>query len=95
MGRSDPGAERLEVNPDVVFRRVETEVVLVKIATNEIFALNPTGARTWELLVECGDISETVAGLAEEFDAPEAVLQDQVEAFVAELRRQGFLLASM
>ena len=37
-------------NPDVVFRRLDDEVVLVNMKTNLIYALNPTAARFWELL---------------------------------------------
>ena len=43
---------------------VDDEVVLVNLQTNRIFALNPTGARFWELL-EGGagraEIEETLA----------------------------------
>ncbi len=52
----------LEINPDVLFKRVDEELVLVKIASNEIFALNETGARLWELIsegagVDAGDLA--------------------------------------
>ena len=39
-------------NPDVVSRRLGDDTVLVHLKTNRIFALNPTGARFWELLLE-------------------------------------------
>jgi Coenzyme PQQ synthesis protein D (PqqD) len=93
-GKDDSPTERLEVNPDVLFRQVEDELVLVKIASNEIFALNPTGARIWELISDNGDVAATVSLLAEEFEATESELREQVETFVAELQRQGFLLPS-
>jgi len=79
------------INRDVLFRRVEDELVLVKIATNEIFALNPTGARIWELIGEGRDVEGVVSGLRDEYGQPEDALRSKVTAFVAELRRQGFL----
>ena len=79
------------INRDVLFRRVEDELVLVKIATNEIFALNPTGARIWELIGEGRDVEGVVDGLRDEYDQPADALRSKVTAFVAELRRQGFL----
>lgn len=84
-------ARLVEVDPDVIFRRVDNELVLVKIATNEIFALNPTGARIWELLGEGADIDHTVQRLVEEYDAPKETVRLEVEVFVTELQRQGFL----
>lgn len=85
------GARFVEVDPDVIFRRVDDQLVLVKITTNEIHALNPTGARIWELLSEGRDIDQTVALLLDEYDAPEETMRAEVEGFVAELRQQGFL----
>lgn len=85
-------ADHVEVNPDVISRRVDDEVVLVKLATNEIFALNPTGARIWELLSENGDVSDAVTRLSTEFDASVNDLRPQVNGFVAELQHQGFLI---
>jgi len=37
-------------DPEVVARRVDDEIVLMHLGTSHIFALNPTGARFWELL---------------------------------------------
>lgn len=34
-------------NPDVVAQRVQDEVVLVNLRTNEIYTLNRTAARAW------------------------------------------------
>ena len=39
-----------EPDPEVVTQRVEGETVLVHLETNEIYALNPTASRAWDLL---------------------------------------------
>ena len=59
-------------NPDVVAQRVQDEVVLVNLRTNEIYTLNKTAARAWELIAEGRDRSGVEAGLAEEFTVEEA-----------------------
>ncbi len=82
----------LEINPDVLFKRVDEELVLVKIASNEIFALNETGARLWELISEGAGVEAATSRLSEEYGEPERGLRVQVEVFVAELRSEGFLL---
>ena len=42
--------ETWEPDPEVVTQRVEGETVLVHLRTNEIYALNTTGSRAWDLL---------------------------------------------
>ena len=46
------GITRFRPHPEVLTRKVGEEVVLVHMGRNEIFALNPTAARLWELLTE-------------------------------------------
>ena len=45
-----------EVTTDVVFRRIEDEMVLVNLKTDQIFTLNETAAQFWELLAQGLDI---------------------------------------
>lgn len=93
-GNSERDAHRPpEISPDVLFRRVDDELVLVKLATNEIFALNPTGARIWELLSEGVGVDDTIGRLSVEYAQGEPVVREQVETFVGELRAEGFLLS--
>ena len=80
------------ISGDVVFRRADEEFVLVKLSTNEIYTLNPTGARIVELVDEGGSLDEAVARLCDEYGEPEDVLRPQVEAFVDELRGLGFVV---
>ena len=46
------GNEKLRPSKDVVSRRVGDEIVLVDLQSYEMYSLNPTGARAWELLSE-------------------------------------------
>ena len=75
-------------------RRVENELVLVKISSNEIFALNATAARIWELLESGADVEAATSALSREYarPEPEATIRSQVEAFVRQARDMGFLL---
>ena len=58
----------MQVNPDVVARRLDDEVVLVHLRTNEIYRLNFTGARFWELLGEGLELDEVKRSLESEFE---------------------------
>ena len=72
-------------NPDVVAQRVQDEVVLVNLRTNEIYTLNKTAARAWELIAEGRDRSGVEAGLSEEFSVDEAKVGSELDSLLAEL----------
>jgi len=72
-------------NPDVVAQRVQDEVVLVNLRTNEIYTLNRTAARAWELIAEGRDRSGVEAGLAEEFSVDSAEVGGELDGLLVEL----------
>ncbi len=72
-------------NPDVVAQRVQDEVVLVNLRTNEIYTLNRTAARAWELIAEGRDRSGVEAGLADEFSVDEAQVGGELDGLLEEL----------
>ena len=66
-----------QLSPDVVSRRLGDEVVLVHLGTNQIYRLNATAARWWELVEEGLDEPTVVQRLHEEFEVdPEEVRAD-------------------
>ena len=78
-------------DPDVVTQLVEGETVLVHLQSNEIYALNRTATRAWELLVDGKTKQETQAALQAEFDVPPDQLQDEIDALVGELVAKNVL----
>jgi hypothetical protein len=83
--------ERLRPAPRVLEQRVGTEIVLVHPDTNQIYALNETGARLWELLPTHTTSAELVRGLADEFEGDEAEIEREVVRLLAELASHGLL----
>lgn len=75
----------VQPNPDVVAQRVQDEVVLVNLRTNEIYTLNRTAARAWELIAEGGDRSDIEATLAEEFSVDSDAVGGELDGLVDEL----------
>ena len=76
-------------DPDVAFQRVGDEVVLVHLKTNQIFALNETGARFWELLAEGRDRPEIEGALLAEFDVSPRRSPREIDALLAAARPRG------
>jgi hypothetical protein len=73
-------------NPDVVFRKIAGEFILVPIRQKAIdlksvFTLNETGAFVWELIDGTTGVSRIKGRVAEEFE----VAPVQADADVAEL----------
>lgn len=81
----------LKIADDVVARRLDDEVVLVHLATNRIYALNPTGARFWELLAEGVERPEIVRRLCAEFAVEPDEVEREVSALSAELSKAGLV----
>jgi hypothetical protein len=75
----------------VLERRVGDEMVLVHPETNQIYALNETGARLWELLPTHPTSADLVRGLREEFEGDEGEIEREVDRLVAELAQHGLL----
>jgi hypothetical protein len=95
---SDPGpsgsARMLRPHPQVVARRVDDEIVVVQLERNNIHALNRTGARFWELIVEGRSRSEACEQMLEEFDVTRAQLEREIDELLDLLFREGLLLTA-
>jgi Coenzyme PQQ synthesis protein D (PqqD) len=76
---------------DVVYRELNGEVVLVHLGTDEIYALNETGSRLWELLTAGQDRVAIRAQLLEEFDVEPAILDAEIDALLVELADAGLV----
>jgi hypothetical protein len=83
---------KLQVSPDVVFREVDGEAVLLDLASGRYFGLNAVGTRVWSALADGGTIENAIAAIAAEFDAPEAQIAGDVRALVADLVARGLLM---
>jgi hypothetical protein len=88
-----PPVHRLRLNPDVVSRRLDDEVVLVHLGTNQIYRLNATGARFWELAAEGLDERAIAARLRAEFDVGEEQVRGEIASMVERLASEGLVRA--
>lgn len=86
---SEPAA--FTIPADVVARRVGESAVLVRLTTNKIYELNPTGARIWELLSAGKSRGEVLETLASEFDASADELSASFDELIGSLRAEGLV----
>ena len=58
---------RILPNPEVVAKRLDEELVIIHLGTDQIFSLNSSAARFWELLESGLGVLEAKEQLVEEF----------------------------
>jgi hypothetical protein len=77
----------------VVARRIGDSGVLVNLRTNEIFELNDTAMRVWELLDAVADRKALGVRLTGEFEVDANVADRAVQEIIGRFRRQGVAIA--
>lgn len=82
------GNEKVQPSKDVVSRRVGDEVVLVNLQSDQMYSLNPTGARAWELLTEGYDADAIESTLSDEFSVDRAEVRREIETLLDDLVRE-------
>ena len=73
------------VAPDIRYRVIDEEAVVVRQREGDVLVLNQVAARVLQLVGEGlspDEIGDRVTG---EYEAPEVVIRDDVERFLAEL----------
>jgi hypothetical protein len=78
-------------NPNVAFKLVDDEAVLVHLETNRIFTLTETGARFWQLLAEGRDRPAIEQELLREYDVAEQDLEAEVDSLLRELAAEDLV----
>ncbi|HEX3409957.1 MAG TPA: PqqD family protein [Candidatus Binataceae bacterium] len=80
-------------NPDVLWQRLDDEVIVMQLKTDRIFSLNPTGARFWELIARGMKLDAVREEMGKEFDVSPEVLAAEVEGILALLIGEQLLIA--
>lgn len=79
------------VTPEVVFKELRGESVLLDLGSGIYFGLDETSTRLWQLLASDGSLRRAFDGMLAEFDVEPDRLQRELIDFVAELRRRRLL----
>ena len=72
-------------SPDVVFRDLEGEAVILDLASGTYFGLNEVGTRVWRLVDEGRDAAQIVDAVAAEYDADRATIERDVARLLDDL----------
>jgi hypothetical protein len=78
-------------SPDVLFQEVGDETVLLDLASENYFGLNPVCARIWQLIGDGATLQSVFDALVTEFDAEPERIRGDLLALVEELGRAGLI----
>lgn len=86
--------DRVTTSPDVMFRTVGDEAVILNLKTELYLGLDPVGTRMWELLTKSASIEEAFGALLSEYEVEDAKLRTDLEEFIGKLIEQGLVEVS-
>jgi len=87
----------LKQNPEVVFRKIEDEYILMPLAAtgddvDSLYNLNQTGGAIWEKIDGKKTIADIVEELHGEYDRDRETIEQEVVEFVTEIKTAGLLV---
>ncbi len=83
--------EGLVLHPDVVFRAVGDEGVVVDQRRPEVMVVNRLALRVLQLIRETGSRGAVLAALASEYPVEPAIIEADMDGFLDDLRRRGLI----
>ena len=80
--------QRVTVSPDVLFRLIGEEAVLLNLKTEQYLGLDPVGARMWDVLKDAPSIQSAYDVLLSEFDVAPDQLREDLDEFLGKLVKE-------
>ncbi len=81
-------------DPDVIWRVLDGEAVLVSARAGKVRVLNEIGTAIWRLLDGDRSIEDIRRQLLEQFDVPAERVEADLGDFLADLAQKGLLIVS-
>jgi hypothetical protein len=86
--------DTVTIRPDVVFKELSGEGVLLDLNSGTYFGLDETSTRLWQLICERGLLQCVFDDMLAEFDVDPERLQKDLLDFVADLTRRSLVSLS-
>jgi signal transduction histidine kinase len=82
----------LTLHPDILFRKVDDEGIIVDQRQPEVMVINSQALRILELIRETGSRQELLTRLSAEYETNPATLAADVDEFLLQLRERDMLI---
>ncbi len=87
----DDLAFEARISPDVLFRELAGEAVLLDLKSQRYFGLDSIGTRIWQLLDERRQTAAVLEAMLAEFDVEEGEMRQDLAAFLDQLTDAGLI----
>jgi hypothetical protein len=84
-------SQRMTIAPDVLFRLVGDEGVLLNLRTELYLGLDPVGARMWTVLNDTPSIQAAYDSLLQEYDVEPERLHGDLDELLGRLLEHGLI----
>ncbi len=84
-------SQRVIISPDILFKDLHGESVILDLKSGKYYGLNEVGTRLWNLLLIDPDIAVAYNTLLEEYDVPEEQLTRDIFAIIEHLVSVGLI----
>lgn len=84
-------SRRARRSEDVLIQEVGGEAVLLDLASERYFGLDPVGTRIWELLADAPTLADVHATLCTQYDAESARISADLLALANQLADAGLI----
>lgn len=91
-GKSErPDTGEIRISPNVLYRELVDEAVLLDLKSQRYYGLDPVGNRLWQLVRERGRIGAVVRAMLEEYEIDEHQLREDFSGFLRQLEEAGLI----
>ena len=81
----------LRLSPDVLYRDLDGQTVILDLSSGKYFGLNEVGTRIWALMSEGRSVADIVRILALEFEADTATIERDVRDLLETLKSRNLI----
>ena len=82
----------LRFNPDVIFRELAGESVVLDLSSGRYFGLNGVGTRVWQLIGQGEPVEALLRAVAAEYQADAPTIERDVLALLDDLTTRGLVV---
>lgn len=86
-----------KISEDIIFKEIEGSSILIPVISgvgdlnSDIFQLNETGSRVWEMLDGKTSLEKIILSLIDEYDAPVKIIEEDVLNLIQNLVKKKFV----
>ncbi|MBN2406164.1 MAG: PqqD family protein [Elusimicrobia bacterium] len=83
--------DKITKNPDVTWREVDGEAVLLNLENDYYYSMNEIGTKIWAMLNKGKTQKQIIAAIMEEFDADKKQVELDIKQFIKDMKKEDII----